>query len=231
LQNSIDVLDFVSQDRVAPCQTIGKPGALSQTAKRVFDIIASAGLLMVLSPLFLVIAAAIKLEDAGPVAYSHRRVGKNGTLFPCLKFRTMVTDAESRLAEWQNSNPELHEQFLQTFKLKDDPRITPIGRWLRRTSLDELPQLLNVFQGQMSLVGPRPVIIQELEQYYGPVASLYLQVRPGLTGLWQISGRNETGYDERVRLDEWYILNWSFWRDIIILIRTVWVVLSGEGAL
>lgn len=203
----------------------------SRMVKRLFDIVASACLLVLLSPLFLFIAAAIKLEDAGPVTYSHRRVGKDGILFSCLKFRTMVTDAESMFSDWQINDPELHERFLQSFKLKDDPRITPVGKWLRRTSLDELPQLWNVFRGQMSLVGPRPVIIQELEQYYGAVASLYLRVRPGLTGMWQISGRNETGYDQRVLLDEWYILNWSFWNDIVILIQTVCVVLSGDGAL
>lgn len=220
---------FFGHDVLVPCRSA--QGGLARVLKRLFDIIASASLLVILSPLFLVIAAAIKLEDAGPITYSHRRVGKDGILFPCLKFRTMVTDAESRLSAWEISNPELHEEFLQSFKLKDDPRITPIGRWLRQTSLDELPQLWNVVRGQMSLVGPRPVIIQELEQYYGSVAALYLRVRPGLTGLWQISGRNETGYDQRVRLDEWYVLNWSLWSDVVILIQTVCVVLSGTGAL
>jgi len=220
---------FFGPDILVPCRSAQNGPA--RIAKRLFDILASSCLLVMLSPLFLVIAAAIKLQDAGPATYSHRRVGKNGILFSCLKFRTMVIDAESKFADWQTSNPELHEQFLQSFKLKDDPRITPIGKWLRRTSLDELPQLWNVFRGQMSLVGPRPVIIQELEQYYGAVANLYLRVRPGLTGMWQISGRNETGYDQRVLLDEWYILNWSFWNDMVILIQTVCVVLSGDGAL
>jgi undecaprenyl-phosphate galactose phosphotransferase len=205
--------------------------APARLIKRLFDIAASALLLLVLAPLFLIIAATIKRRDPGPVTYAHTRVGMGGILFPCLKFRTMVTDAELQLAQWQANNPELHEQFLQSFKLKDDPRITPIGKWLRRTSLDELPQLLNVLRGEMSLVGPRPVVIQELEQYYGPAASLYLRVRPGLTGLWQVSGRNEIGYETRVLLDEWYILNWSFWNDLVILIQTVWIVLSGEGAL
>lgn len=221
----------LGRDMLLPYRTNGAQLTPSRIAKRAFDIAASTCLLVVLSPLFLVISAAIKRADAGPVTYAHIRVGKNGVLFRCLKFRTMVTDAESKLAEWQISNPELHEQFLQTFKLKDDPRITPIGRWLRRTSLDELPQLWNVLKGQMSLVGPRPVIIQELDQHYGSAASLYLRVRPGLTGLWQISGRNEIGYSQRVLLDEWYVLNWSFWNDIVILIQTVRVVLSGKGAL
>ena len=220
---------FFGHDLIVPCRR-AQGGATGMT-KRLFDIVASACLLVALSPLFLLIAAAIKLQDEGPVTYAHRRVGKNGIPFSCLKFRTMVTDAERMIADWQTSNPELHEQFLQSFKLKDDPRITPIGKWLRRTSLDELPQFWNVFRGQMSLVGPRPVMIQELEQHYGAVANLYLRVRPGLTGMWQISGRNETGYDQRVLLDEWYILNWSFWNDIVILSQTACVVLTGDGAL
>lgn len=229
--SSANANHFFGRDIVVPCRASNPQGAPSRIVKRVFDLVASAILLVVLSPLFLLIAVAIKQADAGPVTYSHTRVGRNGIPFPCLKFRTMVTDAESKFADWQTSNPELHQQFLQSFKLKDDPRITPVGKWLRRTSLDELPQLLNILRGQMSLVGPRPVIVQELEQYYGPAASLYLRVRPGLTGLWQISGRNETGYQQRVLLDEWYVLNWSFRGDIVILIKTVVVVLSGKGAL
>lgn len=216
---------------LVPCRTIGGQSILSQIAKRIFDIVVSACMLVVLSPLFLVIAAAIKQADSGPVTYAHTRVGRNGMPFPCLKFRTMVTDAESRLAGWQISNPELHEKYMQSRKLKDDPRITPIGTSLRRTSLDELPQLVNVLRGQMSLVGPRPAMAQELDQYFGPVANLYLRMRPGLTGLWQISGRSETGFNQRVLLDEWYVLNWSLWGDIVILIQTVGAVLSGRGAL
>ena len=120
--------------------------------------------------------------------------------------------------------------FLKTFKLKDDPRITRVGKWLRRTSLDELPQLWNVLRGDMSLVGPRPVVAQELDEYYGPAAQLYVRTRPGLTGLWQVSGRSDTSYERRIILDEWYILNWSFWYDIVILVQTAWIVMTGKGA-
>jgi undecaprenyl-phosphate galactose phosphotransferase len=198
--------------------------------KRLFDIMFSAFLLVLLAPLFLVIAIAIKRADPGKVTYAHRRIGRDGVPFDCLKFRTMVTDAEARLQRWQEENPELYEEYCRTFKLRDDPRVTGIGRWLRRTSLDELPQLWNVLMGHMSLVGPRPVIAQELEDHYGPATQLYIRTRPGMTGLWQVSGRSDTSYERRVFLDEWYILNWSFWYDIVILIQTAWIVATGKGA-
>jgi undecaprenyl-phosphate galactose phosphotransferase len=142
----------------------------------------------------------------------------------------MAVDADARLEEWRVKNPEQYEEFLKTFKLRDDPRVTKIGTWLRRTSLDELPQLVNVLRGEMSLVGPRPVVEKELTDYYGRAAELYFCVRPGMTGLWQVSGRSNTSYAERVTYDEWYILNWSFWYDIVILLQTAWTVASGKGA-
>ena len=202
----------------------------SRIVKRLFDLIVSALLLVLLSPLFLVIAIAIKRADPGKVTYAHRRIGRDGVPFDCLKFRTMVTDADARLQRWRKENPELFEEYCRTFKLRDDPRVTAIGRWLRRTSLDELPQLWNVLMGQMSLVGPRPVVAQELDDYYGPATQLYIRARPGMTGLWQVSGRSDTSYERRVFLDEWYILNWSFWYDIVILIQTAWIVATGKGA-
>ena len=202
----------------------------SRIVKRVFDIFFSTFLLVALAPLFLIIAIAIKRADPGKVTYAHRRVGRDGVPFDCLKFRTMVTDAEARLARWQQENPDLYEEYCRTFKLRDDPRVTGIGKWLRRTSLDELPQLWNVLMGHMSLVGPRPVVAQELEDYYGPATQLYIRARPGMTGLWQVSGRSDTSYERRVFLDEWYILNWSFWYDIVILIQTAWIVTTGKGA-
>jgi Undecaprenyl-phosphate galactose phosphotransferase WbaP len=202
----------------------------SRIVKRVFDIFFSIFLLVVLAPLFLIIAIAIKRADPGKVTYAHRRVGRDGVPFDCLKFRTMVTDAEERLARWQRENPDLYEEYCRSFKLRDDPRITGIGKWLRRTSLDELPQLWNVLMGHMSLVGPRPVVAQELEDHYGPATQLYVRARPGMTGLWQVSGRSDTSYERRVFLDEWYILNWSFWYDIVILIQTAWIVATGKGA-
>lgn len=202
----------------------------SRVVKRFFDIALSALLLVILSPLFLIIAIAIKRTDPGGVTYSQKRIGRHGVPFACIKFRTMVADAETRLRRWQEENPDLYEEYCRTFKLRDDPRVTGIGRWLRRTSLDELPQLWNVFCGHMSLVGPRPVVAQELSDHYGPAAQLYVRTRPGMTGLWQVSGRSDTSYERRVFLDEWYILNWSFWYDIVILIQTAWIVATGKGA-
>jgi undecaprenyl-phosphate galactose phosphotransferase len=198
--------------------------------KRSFDIVVSTLLLILLSPLFLMLAIAIKRADPGSVLYSQIRIGRGGTPFRCLKLRTMVTDADARLKKWRQEKPELYKEYLKTYKLQDDPRITPIGRWLRKTSLDELPQLWNVLRGDMSLVGPRPVVAQELNEYYGPAAQLYIRTRPGMTGLWQVSGRSNTSYERRVILDEWYILNWSFWYDIVILIQTAWIVATRKGA-
>lgn len=199
--------------------------------KRIFDVVLSAILLIVLAPLFLVLIIAIKRADRGKSIYSQTRIGRNGVPFQCLKFRSMVSDADERLQTWQHEKPHLYEEFLKTFKLKDDPRITPIGKWLRKTSLDELPQLVNVLRGEMSLVGPRPVVAQELDVYYGPAKQLYMRARPGMTGLWQISGRSDTSYERRVILDEWYLLNWSLWYDLVILIQTAWIVVSGKGAI
>ncbi|HEX3756735.1 MAG TPA: undecaprenyl-phosphate galactose phosphotransferase WbaP [Rhizomicrobium sp.] len=198
--------------------------------KRGFDLIGSVLLLLLFSPLFFIVAIAIKRASPGDITYAHRRIGRHGISFECLKFRTMVSDADEVLCRWSIHNPELYEEYLKTFKLRDDPRVTPIGRWLRRTSLDELPQLWNVLRGDMSLVGPRPVVAQELDEYYGPAAQLYVRTRPGLTGLWQVSGRSDTSYERRIFLDEWYILNWSFWYDIVILIQTAWIVATGKGA-
>jgi undecaprenyl-phosphate galactose phosphotransferase len=202
----------------------------SRILKRLFDIVMSVFLLLLLSPLFLLLAIAIRRSGPGPVTYSQTRIGRRGRPFQCIKLRTMVQDADEHLRRWSIENPELHEEFLRTFKLKDDPRVTPIGKWLRRTSLDELPQLWNVLRGEMSLVGPRPVVARELEEYYGTGAQLYVRTRPGMTGLWQVSGRSDTSYQRRVFLDEWYILNWSFWYDIVILIQTLWIVTIGRGA-
>lgn len=201
-----------------------------RAVKRMFDIVASVILLVLLLPVFIAVAIAIKRTDLGPATYSQRRIGRHGRSFPCFKFRTMVSDADECLKRWSIENPALYDEYLKTFKLKNDPRITPIGHWLRRTSLDELPQLWNVIRGDMSLVGPRPVILKELQDYYGAAAQLYVRTRPGITGLWQVSGRSDTSYEQRVILDEWYILNWSFWYDIVILIQTARIVVTGKGA-
>ncbi len=198
--------------------------------KRMFDITLSAALLVLLAPFFLILALAIKMDTKGPVIYSQRRVGRHGEQFECLKFRTMAPNADAVLKRWQTDNPELYREFLVSFKLREDPRVTRTGKWLRKTSLDELPQLWNVLCGDMSLVGPRPIPEAQLRDQYGSAADLYMRVRPGMSGLWQISGRSETTSDQRVILDEWYILNWSFWYDIVILIQTAWIVISGKGA-
>jgi len=184
---------------------------------------------LLLSPLLLVIAILVKLDSPGPVFYGHERIGKDGRRFKAWKFRSMVKDADRVLEDYLRKHPELREEWERDRKLKNDPRVTRIGKVLRRTSLDELPQLWNVLKGEMSLVGPRPVVREELAKY-GEKGVYYLKVRPGMTGLWQVSGRSDTSYAERVELDVYYVRNWSIWLDIYILARTVWVVLKGRGA-
>jgi lipopolysaccharide/colanic/teichoic acid biosynthesis glycosyltransferase len=156
-------------------------------------------------------------------------VGKNGIGFECFKFRTMALDAEDQLKLLLAQSPALKAQWDKDQKLKDDPRVSALGAFLRRTSLDELPQLFNVLLGQMSLVGPRPIVACELQRY-GSEASYYLMVRPGMTGLWQVNGRNDLDYESRVYLDAWYVKNWSLWYDLVILIKTIRTVLSTKGA-
>ena len=202
----------------------------SRIAKRLFDIVLSLFLLVALSPVFVILSIIIKRSSQGPVLYSQVRIGRHGAPFSCLKFRTMVPDADTVLQCWAKEHPDLWLEYLKTYKLRHDPRVTRIGKWLRHTSLDELPQLWNVLRGDMSLVGPRPVPRRELEEHYGPASQLYIRTRPGMTGLWQVSGRSDTSYERRIFLDEWYILNWSFWYDIVILIQTAWIVATGKGA-
>lgn len=198
--------------------------------KRAFDIVGSIALLILFSPVFLYIAIAIKRDDGGPIFFWQRRVGRRGEEFNCYKFRTMATDAEARLEQWRAENPELYEEFWKTYKLRDDPRVTKVGSWLRPSSLDELPQLFNVLRGDLSLVGPRPVPREQLIRHFGSSARLYVRIRPGLTGLWQVSGRSDTTSEERIVYDEWYILNWTFWTDLVILLQTAWIVATRKGA-
>ena len=197
--------------------------------KRALDVAVTALGLIVLLPIFLLISIAIKVTSNGPVFYRHLRRGQNGQCFEAFKFRTMFQEAESILRKHFEEHPEDRTEWECDQKLKFDPRVTPIGRWLRRYSLDELPQLCNVFLGHMSLVGPRPIVTSEIEKY-GRGYDLYSRVRPGITGLWQVSGRNNTTYPERVALDEYYVRNWSIWLDAYILVRTVKAVLSTDGA-
>lgn len=197
--------------------------------KRAIDILFCILLLPVVVPLGLLLALGIWLDSRGAPIYRQVRIGRDGRLLRVYKFRTMVCDAEGKLKEWLADDPGLREEWERDHKLKDDPRITRMGHFLRKTSLDELPQLLNVALGDMSLVGPRPIVVEEVDKY-GPVFDEYCRVRPGITGLWQISGRNNTTYAERVAFDHYYINNWSVWMDIWILARTIPVVLTGYGA-
>ena len=205
---------------------LARPGP--RFIKRLFDIIVSLLLLIFLSPLFAFLSWKIRSSGGGAI-FGHLRIGQHEKQFHCLKFRTMVENADEVLAQVLERDPDARTEWEQDFKLKNDPRITPIGQFLRETSLDELPQLWNVLKGDMSLVGPRPIIQEELKRY-GNQAGYYLEARPGITGLWQISGRNDTGYEDRVALDCWYVRNWSLWYDLVVLFKTVRVVLKKEGA-
>jgi Undecaprenyl-phosphate galactose phosphotransferase WbaP len=197
--------------------------------KRVFDVTVALILLLGSLPLAVAIAFAIALETPGPVFFRHTRIGRNNRVFGLWKFRSMWKNADAALNEYLGKHPELLEEWNQTHKLKQDPRITRVGRWLRRSSLDELPQLWNVLRGDMSMVGPRPIVEAEKAKY-GPAVSLYLCVPPGLTGLWQICGRNDTSYRQRIELDTEYIRTWSLKLDMTVLLKTVRVVLRGHGA-
>lgn len=197
--------------------------------KRVFDIVIGIIILIFISPILLLIAASIKYTTCSNVFFLHNRIGKNGEIFPCIKFQTMYPNSKELLEELLNSDVEIRKEWESCFKLKDDPRVTPIGRFLRSSSLDELPQIFNVLIGQMSLVGPRPIVLQEVERYKDGFY-YYKMVLPGITGLWQVSGRSDTDYDNRVMLDEYYVKNWSLWYDIVILFKTISVVLKRTGA-
>jgi undecaprenyl-phosphate galactose phosphotransferase len=196
--------------------------------KRVFDVVVATGLLIVLSPLFAYLIWRIR-RDGGPAFHAHQRIGRHVVPFRCYKFRSMQPNAEAVLQAHLAANPQAQDEWAQHFKLKNDPRVTPLGASLRKSSLDELPQLWNVLKGDMSLVGPRPVVEAELTRYNARVDD-YLAVKPGITGLWQTSGRNDIDYERRVFLDAWYIRNWSLWHDAVILLRTVKVVLNRNGA-
>lgn len=200
----------------------------ARLTKRIFDTLAAMVLLLVLSPVLLMLALAIR-RDGGPAFFVHPRVGKNGRVFNCYKFRTMVVDAEHKLPTLLRNRPELVDQWRNQRKLKEDPRLSSIGGMLRRRSLDELPQLINVIKGEMSLVGPRPIVRSELA-LYGADSVYYLMVRPGITGLWQVSGRSDIEYEKRVYLDTWYVKNWSIGYDLAILFKTFKVVLLRNGA-
>lgn len=202
----------------------------SHLIKRLLDVLFSLLILVTFIPLFIIISIIIKITSpSGSVFFGHERVGVHGKKFICWKFRTMIPEANVQLKKLLTNNTDLVEEFQKIQKLKNDPRIIPkIGHFLRRTSIDELPQFLNVFLGSMSVVGPRPITIKELE-YYGIHHKTLLSVRPGITGLWQVSGRNNTSYQRRVELDLQYIGEKSFWLDLTISIKTVFTIIRGDG--
>jgi len=203
-------------------------GGLRRASDRAFDVVGASALALIFAPLMFFIVLFVR-GSGGPAFFPHERVGLHGRSFRCYKFRTMVPNADLHLARLLDANAELMAEWQGVRKLRDDPRITPIGRFLRRTSLDELPQLWNVIRGDMSLVGPRPIVREELAMY-GRNLGTYLGQRPGLTGLWQVMGRSDTAYDRRVAMDVYYARNRSFLLNLLILAKTVRVVLRGNGA-
>jgi len=209
------------------CQQVFVPSR--QIVKRILDLALTIGFGVVLGPLMALIALAIRIDSRGPVLYAHRRIGRGGREFHALKFRSMVIGADAILGEYLRKNPALRAEWESTQKLRNDPRITRVGRFLRRSSLDELPQLWNVIRGEMSLVGPRPIVRDEIK-HYGVDFETYTYVQGGLTGLWQVSGRSDTSYKQRVDFDRFYVHNWSVWLDLCILFRTIGAVLSRAGA-
>ncbi len=201
---------------------------VAQFCKSGFDVAAAVAALLFLAPLLIVLGVLVRL-DGGPVLFAHTRVGRGGNRFPCLKFRSMVVDADAVLRRLLESDPQAAQEWAATQKLRHDPRITWIGRVLRKTSVDELPQLLNVIRREMSLVGPRPIVAAEVARY-GQDIVYYLSARPGITGLWQVSGRSDTSYAQRVALDIAYVRDWSLWMDAAIVARTIPAVLKRKGA-
>jgi undecaprenyl-phosphate galactose phosphotransferase len=197
--------------------------------KNIFDYLTALSLILIFSPLLILLYLIVYFSTNGHPLFKHRRIGLNGKKFNVYKFRTMYVDADKKLEELLEENEESRIEWENDFKLKDDPRITKIGTFLRKTSLDELPQLINVLQGKMSLIGPRPIIDQEIVKY-GEYFDYFTAVKPGITGLWQVSGRNDIDYDERVQLDVWYVRNWSINLDIQILLKTVLVVIGRKGS-
>ncbi|HWA98568.1 MAG TPA: exopolysaccharide biosynthesis polyprenyl glycosylphosphotransferase, partial [Pirellulales bacterium] len=200
-----------------------------RTYKRIMDVALASLAMILLSPLLLGVLVCIKLGSPGPALYSQERIGYHGRRFRAWKFRSMVTNADEVLRQYLSTDAELEQEWKLNHKLRYDPRVTALGRWLRKFSVDELPQLWNVIVGEMSLVGPRPIVEAEIEKY-SQAFPIYLRVRPGLTGLWQVSGRNNTTYEERVHLDVQYVRDWSPWLDLDIMFKTLRVVLRCDGA-
>ncbi len=230
---------------VTPHPAVGDPGSptlgwpnvrsgrmnptIYQLLSRMIDIVASSAALFALFPLMAVVALVLRLSDDGPAFYAQRRVGRGGQPFYCLKFRTMVTGADARLAEYLARSPEARAEWNRDHKLRNDPRVTKFGMFLRTSSIDELPQLINVLRGEMALVGPRPIVEAEIVRY-GRFFAHYCRVKPGLTGLWQVSGRSTLTYRRRVALDTCYARSQCLWFDVRILLKTVPMVLLARGS-
>ena len=225
---SVTLLPFIEEiNRKRPRSRFLTPA--NQFLKRLMDILFSIVLGLVFLPVLLLTALLVFLDSPGPIFYTQERVGKDGRKIVIYKFRSMRLNSDAILAEYLRKNSQARAEWNQTQKLHDDPRITRVGKWIREFSIDELPQLFNILIGDMSLVGPRPILVEQVE-LYGEGISMYNSVAPGLTGFWQVSGRNLTTFHQRALFDQYYIRNWSFRLDVYILIRTVWVVLSRNGA-
>ncbi len=224
---------FVKRD-VQPLAVRGKESRLSlqaldrDSAKRLFDVLFSLLVLILFSPIYLLLMFLIAISSPGPIFYVQQRVGKNHKLFGCVKFRTMVENADEVLQQILETSPQLRQEFADNFKLKDDPRITWIGKFLRVTSLDEFPQFWNVLKGDMSVVGPRPLVPEELPRY-GRYIEKVLTIRPGITGLWQVSGRNDIPYNLRIQIDVYYVKFRSFWMDLWVIVKTIGVVITPKN--
>ena len=220
--------DIPESDYVA-FQNANPEGQVASAAKRVTDFLIAFLALIFLSPAMIIIALIIRITDGGPVLFQHKRIGRDGKEFNCIKFRSMEVDAEAKLPTILSKCEKARAQWVANQKIDDDPRVTPFGRFLRKSSLDEIPQLLNVIRGTMSIVGPRPIVKSEAEKY-GEFFPYYCRVRPGLTGLWQVSGRSGTTYEDRVKLDVKYVTEWSYWGDVKIMFLTIPAVLKSDGA-
>lgn len=201
----------------------------NRVIKRAFDLLFTICGGLCILPFLLVIAVMVAVDNKGNVIFAHRRIGRDGKEFKCYKFQTMIPNAQEALEKYLAENPEARKEWEESFKLTDDPRVTKLGSILRKTSLDEMPQLWNVIKGDMSLVGPRPIVVKEIERY-GEYFREYAMVPPGITGMWQASGRSDTTYEERVEMDTWYVRNWSVWIDLMYLFKTVKIVFTGKGA-
>jgi Undecaprenyl-phosphate galactose phosphotransferase WbaP len=196
--------------------------------KRILDMFLTILMLLFTWPIFIILALLVRFDSKGPILYTQKRLGHNGKTFDSFKFRTMYNNADAKLDELLKNDPEARREYVEYHKLVNDPRVTPVGKVLRRYSLDELPQLINVVKGDMNLIGPRSYLPRELPAM-GEYSKIILKVKPGLTGWWQVMGRNATSFKERLRLDEYYISNWSIWLDIYIIIKTIWVLITGQG--